>query len=213
MGINRIMMEAIVCEKPTYYDTMKSLQQQQKQQQPQKMPLFSRRLIKYMRIEKVLARDGFLDGADLFGSAGSLEMQVLLVFDVRMLAHEWELVLRSFDKSKLLVRLLRMDMECSPDVEFDEGISQEDFDQETYDELVEDLEAAKMVAQNGGFNKIWTNTCVDLFNFQKQWIQRQLEDDFSLGEHPNKQEVKYKMTKRESTDTQTAFNGVEESQH
>ncbi|EFJ30428.1 hypothetical protein SELMODRAFT_409335 [Selaginella moellendorffii] len=110
---------------------------------------------------------------------------------------------------------------CSPDVEFDNGMNQEDFDHETYDELVEDLEVAKMVVQNGGFDKIWTwlgNACVNLFNFQVGGVEEiikwygelkfkpkrndeydeNIEDDFSLGEHPNKQQVKYKMTKRGS---------------
>ncbi|EFJ30429.1 hypothetical protein SELMODRAFT_409336 [Selaginella moellendorffii] len=146
LGISRIAMEAIVCKKPTSYEehyegiwdgdltyTNVHLCVDDYKRAP-------------TTIEEV--------ERDLFSGAGSLEMQARLVFDARMLAHEWEFVLRSFDKSKSLDRLLWMDTDCSPNVEFNDGMSQEDFDQETYDELVEDLEAAKMVVQNGGFNKI-----------------------------------------------------------
>ncbi|EFJ23105.1 hypothetical protein SELMODRAFT_416238 [Selaginella moellendorffii] len=216
------MMEAIVQEKPMSYEehyeegtnndrsNLGRAPAAAEQQQLQEMPLFSGRLIKYMRLGMIpreirgcgLGSRKFRQKMvswverDLFSSARSLEVQALLVFDVRMLAHEWELVLRTFDKSMLL-----------------------DFDQETYDEYVEDLEAAKMVAQNGGFNKMWAwpgNACVDLFNFQvggvEEIIKRygelkfkpdindeynnNVEDNFRLSEHPNRQRVKYKMTKR-----------------
>ncbi|EFJ30430.1 hypothetical protein SELMODRAFT_409337 [Selaginella moellendorffii] len=131
---------------------------------------------------------------DLFGGVGSLEMQAWLVFDAQMLAHEWELVLRSFNKSNSLDRLLRMDTNCSPNIEFDDKMSHEDFDQETYDELVEDLEATKMV---GGVEEIIKRYGELKFKPKRNdEYDDNVEDDFSLGKHPNKQQVKYKMTKR-----------------
>ncbi|EFJ28535.1 hypothetical protein SELMODRAFT_411398 [Selaginella moellendorffii] len=126
-------MEAIVREKPMSYEEQyeeganndrsnlgRAPAAAAEQQQPQEMPLFSGRLIKYMRLGMIpheirgcgLGSRNFRQEMvswverDLFSRARLLEMQALLVFDAQMLAHEWELVLRTFDKSMLLVRLL-----------------------------------------------------------------------------------------------------------
>ncbi|EFJ22905.1 hypothetical protein SELMODRAFT_416232 [Selaginella moellendorffii] len=141
--------------------------------------LFSPPLIKYIRAKPSIPRQirGRGPGSrkfqqevvswverDLFGGAGSLEMQARLVFDVRMLTHEWQALLGfgCFSYESLVDK-----DPSTPDVVFDKHYGP--FVQEKYDELVEDLEAGKMITACGGFNKLSAllgNACVDLFNFQ-----------------------------------------------
>ncbi|EFJ30739.1 hypothetical protein SELMODRAFT_409342 [Selaginella moellendorffii] len=152
-------INAIVRERPSYlsHDVLRSYKRRPTsieavQEEARTAGLFSPPLIKYIRakpsipreirgpgIEKVLARGGLLGGA---GLVGSLKMQARLESLV--------------DKDP-----------STPDVVFDEHYGP--FVQEKYDELVEDLEAGKMIVACGGFNKLsaWLgNVCVDLFNFQ-----------------------------------------------
>ncbi|EFJ30742.1 hypothetical protein SELMODRAFT_409348 [Selaginella moellendorffii] len=151
----------------------------QQQQQQQEMPLLSPPLIKYIRAKPSIPREirGRGPGSrkfrqelvswverDLFGGVVSLDMQARLVFDARVLAHEWEELFdfRCCEYEPLVDKNL-----STPDVVFNENCGP--FDQQKYDELVVQLEAGKMIAACGGFNKIsaWPgNACVDLFNFQ-----------------------------------------------
>ncbi|EFJ30436.1 hypothetical protein SELMODRAFT_409345 [Selaginella moellendorffii] len=164
--------------RPTSIEAVQEELQQQQQQQ-QEMPLLSPPLIKYIRAKPSIPREirGRGPGSrkfrqelvswverDLFGGVGSLEMQARLVFDARVLAHEWEELFgfRCCEYEPLVDKNL-----STPDVVFNENCGP--FDQEKYDELVMQLEAGKMIAACGGFNKLsaWPgNACVDLFNFQ-----------------------------------------------
>ncbi|EFJ22904.1 hypothetical protein SELMODRAFT_416231 [Selaginella moellendorffii] len=109
--------------------------------------------------------------------------KVRLVFDARMLAHEWQALLGF---GCLSYESLVDKDPSTPDVVFDEHYGP--FVQEKYDELVKDLEAEKMIAACGGFNKLsaWLgNACVDLFNFQvadvEELIKRYSELRFKVN--------------------------------
>ncbi|EFJ22902.1 hypothetical protein SELMODRAFT_416226 [Selaginella moellendorffii] len=185
--------KAIVRERPSYLSddnlcyyankrrptSIEAVQEELQQQQQQEMPLLSSPLIKYIRAKPSIPREirGRGPGSrkfrqelvswverDLFGGVGSLDMQARLVFDERMLAHEWQ-ALFGFRYCKY-EQPVDKDL-STPDVVFDETCGS--FDHEKYDELVEHLEAGKIIAVCGGFNKLsaWPgNACVDLFNFQ-----------------------------------------------
>ncbi|EFJ30743.1 hypothetical protein SELMODRAFT_409351 [Selaginella moellendorffii] len=168
------VVDFALCRRPTSIEAV-----QEELQQQQEMPLLSSPLIKYIRAKPSIPREirGRGPGSrkfrqelvswverDLFGGVGSLDMQARLVFDERMLEHEWQ-ALFGFRYCKY-EQLVDKDL-STPDVVFDETCGS--FDHKKYDELVEHLEAGKIIAVCGGFNKLSTwpgNACVDLFNFQ-----------------------------------------------